>query len=697
MKSFANFFKSLMVFGVMLLPSLAFANMKETEAAEDLASKIASDMYTSILKSSSALISAVDFKVLILVLSLVAFGKMIYDGLESTDRVATGLLKLCIYASLATFCVDSGAYRATGLGQQFSAYTQSESTGYLDGDFIKAAKTFADGLANALFAGDGRQQFLKARTEAIEYIVGSEPNTIDFDNPLSFWKLVTPSGFLMFAFTIVDLICAILVFITMIIFSAYAALTLIGFKLIVSFMVLESYRDEIKRAYKVPLASAFFNAANIFMLGIMAMIYSSLITLLKSYSVNVAADTTFRLVTVGFLVFMIAAQIACIWLIPRVARDILDLSLENFTKLPGEIVKGGWGLGMLLANPASAIIGKIMGQAGSLGAGLFDKVKGKFANNPSSEFSGGGPASAAAFTNSQNGPSNMYGGAAGLTNVLGGLTSSSSPAAQLPYGGSNSGFSNGPGPSAPSGTPQQPSGPSSGGGGSASPVVNVQPTDKKKIYNKSEDLEKIVSSNDSQDPSQPKASFSDIGSDENNGSYPVTIDVTPIKEKTLTNVSERDVGGDAGSDGVIDADAVRDVSEAGLHKEKGVSKTKSVLKKAWGATKVVAKITKETAKYAGGVAAETAKLAAETIPNWDKGANHVFDRAIDRADNIAGTTARAIGKDYLHIHGQNKGKLESEVQQEKLKKKNSKGDDRSEKPSKNKTQESDENNDKGNE
>lgn len=270
------------------------------------------------------------------------------------------VVMLLIATTLVGSCLNTSIYAGSGL--QRLVQPSEGSSGYLDVDFILWAKETMDEAANDIWGENTRDEFEKARVAVFDALVtgktdeqrlqeqkkeNEKMSTVDaiswVATALQAIFVDPVKALLGFAFKLLDILYVCALFLCSVIFSLYLGVSVLLFKIIVVFAVLPNYRQRVVQAFKVPLAFSLFQFTNMVIIFISLVVYQALTAAL------VAVDATTRgavmLPLLAFAVFLVAAQIASVFIIPKLSRQLLDLSLEEITNLSGTVMKAVMGLG----------------------------------------------------------------------------------------------------------------------------------------------------------------------------------------------------------------------------------------------------------------------------------------------------------------------------------------------------------------
>jgi hypothetical protein len=162
--------------------------------------------------------------------------------------------------------------------------------------------------------------------------------------------------------------------------------SLLMFKLISPFLVMESVRGRVLAAAKVPMAVAFYGftqkALLFFIAGLMNAVTTASLVCFAKFGANGDADAVlvvYLIVAIACIALM-AMQIVILFKVPKVALSLVNLSLHELVNIGGEMVKAAFGmstaLGLSVATGGLGMaVGAAAGAAGSTAKGLFGGLK----------------------------------------------------------------------------------------------------------------------------------------------------------------------------------------------------------------------------------------------------------------------------------------------------------------------------------
>lgn len=271
------------------------------------------------------------------------------------------LFELCFAVAIVGSCVSPKIYHGTGLSNVFKP-SIGQSGELLSIDFLFKVKEVSEEITNGIF-GNGeevRKKFEQSRSDLAVAVFTGEINAEEPAEEVSCGvtpecyinKYFTMKAFLNFLFFAVDLLLLAGLVLFAILFSITASLSLLMFTFIAPFGVMKAYRGRIWSAYKVPLSSALFGSVGIFINACGFLAFSGLamaITELDT-TVRVALAPIFLLV----LLFLNLCLLGALPLIPKISRQLLNLSLEELVTFSQEAAKNAWGAGMMVLSALPA-------------------------------------------------------------------------------------------------------------------------------------------------------------------------------------------------------------------------------------------------------------------------------------------------------------------------------------------------------
>jgi hypothetical protein len=431
---------------------------------------------------------------LMAVLMVINIFSSLYKG--GPDRVLIDMAKMSFWAFIAACVMGGSFYATTGIGRMFSINTTVcnkeyvyNGGGSLDRDLINFFKYSTDELACGLYGADVNTQYNKAVADLFSIVgdLNSMPDKcmalaknattaqdsaaivncireykvekdaastaqcsaggwsgvqcslqqlIDFvlslNSPVTYVKMIL---------FLVEMFVQVVQFLLMFAMIIGIAGSLLMFKLISPFFVLEDVRGRVLSAAKVPLAVALYGFTQktllFFLTGLIGSVRDASLVSVAKYiqggALINAGGILYIFLMVSFAcIAILVMQIVIIMKVPKLSLALVNLSLQELVNVGGEMIKAafgaigavaatGVGAGALMA--ARVGTGAAAGAAGSAFGGASNGLRGMLGSRFGMNRPGGG-SSPGSPTGGGNGG---QGGAAALQ-----LPSSTGPGAQSP-------------------------------------------------------------------------------------------------------------------------------------------------------------------------------------------------------------------------------------------------------------------------
>lgn len=285
------------------------------------------------------------FGILVGLMTLIGIAQIIVKtGLESSAAVNAAIKLVSALVIISCF-YSSRLYQSSGLSTYFQP--ESGSTGFLDTDVIFWAKDKFDIAAKEIWGKDVRAEFEDARSEIyvklfeeenkkkaeeekakkeggiLSNIVGSAVDYLSFFSSLSIAAIFSGLNIILEYIYTGILVAAVAIF------AIQTGLAILFFKLVAFMGILPDYRDRVWKAFKVPLSTSLYNFVNLAIVALTTIAYRAIQSGLLSLDPSSVKTMSVCLSVFGVIVIII--QILCIIYIPKVAREILDGSIEQIT------------------------------------------------------------------------------------------------------------------------------------------------------------------------------------------------------------------------------------------------------------------------------------------------------------------------------------------------------------------------------
>lgn len=348
---------------------------------------------------------------------------------KGPDQLLLEMAKMAVWSFFALCIMGGSFYSSTGLGKMFAVSKNICGTNFeyrggisLDRDLLNFVKHTADDLACALYQEDVNSKYNIAVSNMFIMLtnINSVPEMCkanlekgnydslvscirEFNSKSNIEKAKSQCGtgisdvtcylgqfinmirgfgvkvIIEIILIIVQILVQVVQYLLMFVMIIGISGSLLMLKLISPFLVLESVRSKVLHACKVPLAIAFYSFTQktmlFFITGLLVAITdASLICFAKFAGQADGIIAVYLIVSVAALAAL-TMQIIIILKVPKFSLMLVNLSLQEFVNISGEMLKAAFGMSMTAAAAvagaaATAGVGALAAGGGAAASGL---------------------------------------------------------------------------------------------------------------------------------------------------------------------------------------------------------------------------------------------------------------------------------------------------------------------------------------